>query len=197
MNQTSSKQFAVIAGLVCVLALISFLLFYYGRQHKVIIDNRTVELPDGQSFRSLPGALVAVNHETLSTEEVTDIGASPAARPLISFKFWPSPDQSVAKAVEMMPRERIMVKVLGPSFNLKAEVRDKWDEPEKTIDVNIHLGTRRDGMVRLVKLAGDLPEPLEDFPNDSIRRPSEADEAEPSGDSEGAPPMETPALGDM
>jgi hypothetical protein len=183
---SASKQYLTAAGLVCALALISFLLFHYGRQHKVIIDNRAVETADGQSFRALPGALVAVGHETLGA--AGEDAPPPSAPPLISFRFWPPPDQSLAKAVEMMPRERIMVKVLGPSFNLKAEVRDKFGEPEKTMDVDIKLGARRDAMVRLVKLANDLPGALEDFPNDSLPRAGEEPADQPPSSGEDAPP---------
>ncbi len=184
-----TKQYTVIAGLVAALALISFLLFYYGRQHKVVIDNRTVETPDGQSFRALPGARVGVEVADLERGQTPP----PQAPPLISFRFWPLPDQSVGQAVEMTPRERIMVKVIGPSFNLKADVFNNMGETTESLDVNIHLGTKRDAMVRLVKLANDLPDHLEEFPNDS--RPAAADDPPPPAGGEG-PMTEAPALGD-
>jgi len=193
---SSKRQTMVVAGLICVLALISFLLFYYGRQHKVIIDNRAVETADGQNFRSLASALVAVNHETLSRDEVLATAIPPSQRAMISFKFWPSNDQSIAKAVEMMPRERILVKVIGPRFNLKSEAFDRAGESQGVVDMEIRLGTRRDAMVRLVKLHNNLDGYLEEFPDDTInRRAASEDKAEevPAGDDV----LGLPSMGDM
>ncbi|MDL2226593.1 hypothetical protein LJB86_02925 [Deltaproteobacteria bacterium OttesenSCG-928-M10] len=186
MNENSSrqKQMAVIAGLVIFLSLAAWLLFYYGRQHRVIIDNRSVELEDGQSFRSLDGALVAIDHPALDREAVLPGGLPPDKRPVLSFKFWPGPDDSIVRAVELMPRERIMVKVVGPGFNLKAEVYDKMGDSVGTIDTDIHLGARRNAMVRLVKLHRNLPDVLEEYPNQAVRQPS-AEEPVPAGGSEG------------
>ncbi|MDR2946558.1 MAG: hypothetical protein LBV79_07435 [Candidatus Adiutrix sp.] len=193
-EQTTSakRQTLVVAGLICVLTLVSFLLFYYGRQHKVIIDNRSVETADGQSYRSLAGALVAVNHDSLSRDEVSATAVPPAQRPVISFKFWPSPDQSTAKAVEMMPRERIQVKVVGPKFNLKAEAFDNMGDSLGVMDVDVKVGARRDAMVRLVKIHKNLPGYLEEFPNDTINRQPTDEEQPPTGDE-----MAIPSMGDM
>ena len=193
---SNRRQTIVVAGLICVLALMSFLLFYYGRQHKVIIDNRAVETADGQNFRSLAGALVAVNHDTLSRDEVSATAVPPSQRPVISFKFWPSNDQSIAKAVEMMPRERILVKVIGPRFNLKSEAFDRMGESQGVVDVDIDLGVRRDAMVRLVKLHNNLRDYLEEFPDDTInRRAASEDQTEevPAGDDG----VSLPSMGDM
>lgn len=189
MNPVSPmKRYVVVGSLIALLVLISCLLFYYGRQHKVVIDNRGVEQADGQSLRALAGARVGVDMASLDDEK-----APPSAPPTLSFRFWPLPDQSVGTAVEMMPRERIMVKVVGPAFNLKANVLNNMGEVTKTIDTDIELGVKRDAMVRLVKLAGDLPGHLEEFPNDS--RP-----APPADDEEGEAPAGgegLPGLGEM
>lgn len=162
------KQITAIFLLVCVLTVISFLLFYYGRQHKIIIDNRTVELEDGRSFRSLSSALVGVNQKSLSRDGVA--GPTPAQKPAISFKFWPTADESTKKAVEMMPRERIMVKTLGPRFNLKFEAYDRMGESLGLKEVDIQLGSRKDAMIRLVKIQNDLPDYVEEYPNQARER---------------------------
>lgn len=175
-----TRQYAVITGVVAVLCLISFLLLYYGRQHKVIIDNRSVELADGQSFRSLPGALVAINRPLPQEGEEEAAAAVPAeapAMPLLTVKFRPAPDESTLKAADMLPRERIMVQTVGPSLKLAVAVRNKDDEVEKTIETTIHLGLKRDAMVRLVKLARGLDGVVEDFPNDARPKEAEPDEA--------------------
>lgn len=195
MNPSPMKRYVAISGLVLALALISCLLFYYGRQHRVVIDNRTVEMPDGQSFRALPGARVGVEAASLEDAEAAPPAAAP---PMLSFRFWPKPDQSLGQVVEMLPRERIMVKVIGPGFNLKANVLNNMGETEKSMDVDIHLGARRDAMVRLVKLAKDLPDTVEEFPNDSRPVPP-ADDEVPAVDGEGLPGGDegAPGLGDM
>jgi hypothetical protein len=194
---SNKRQTIVVTGLICVLALISFLLFYYGRQHKVIIDNRAVETVDGRNYRSLASALVAVNHETLSRDEVSATAVPPSQRPVISFKFWPSGDQSIAKAVEMMPRERILVKVIGPSFNLKSEAFDRMGESQGVMDVDIHLGTRRDAMVRLVKLHNNMSDYLEEFPDDTINRRAENEEKVEEAPAGGDDLLNMPSMGDM
>lgn len=194
MNESgvgATRRVLAVAALCLVLAAICVLLFYYGRQHKVIIDNRSVELADGQTFRALAGARVAVNHQTLDPDEISASAVPPSARPLVSFKFWPSPDPSIAHVAEMMPRERILVKVLGPSFNLKFEALDNAGESLGAKEETVHLGFRRDAMVRLVKLHRDLPDFLEPYPDDTIGRRPPPDETPPA-EPEGAPP----SLGD-
>lgn len=188
------RQTIVVSTLVLFLAVVSFLLFYYGRQHKVVIDNRSVETADGRNYRSLAGALVAVNHQTLSRDEVSETSAPAAERAWLSFKFWPTPDYSIAKAVEMMPRERILVKILGPGFNLKTEAFDKMGESLGTQDLTVHLGTRRNAMVRLVKLYNDMPDYLEEFPDDSMGSRPAPEEAAPPQTEGDAPPA--PIFGD-
>jgi hypothetical protein len=177
------KQALVLAGLVILLTVISFLLFYYGRQHRIILDNRSVEL-GGQNYRALAGVLVAVNHPTLDRDSTLAAAASPGRGVSLSFNFWPKADFSIIKAVEMMPRERILVKVVGPKFNLKAEVYDRAGESLGTIDTDIHLGTRRNAMIRLVKLHNDLPEVMEDYPEQATRPPADEEPA-PAGGGEG------------
>lgn len=187
MSQSGTKrrQIIVVTGLVVLLALASFLLFYYGRQHRVILDNRSVEL-DGQNHRALAGVLVAVGHPTLDREaSLAPLGSANKGVSL-SFNFWPKADFSTVKAVEMMPRERILVKVVGPKFNLKAEVYDRAGESLGTIDTDIHLGTRRNAMIRLVKLYNNLPEVMEEYPDQAARPPAEEEPA-PAGGGEGLP----------
>lgn len=179
MTGMQRKQALVIAGLVILLSAASFLLFYYGRQHRVIIDNRSVEL-EGQNYRALAGALVAVNHPTLDREASLAPAASTDKRVSLSFNFWPRADFSTVKAVEMMPRERILVKVVGPKFNLKAEVYDRSGERLGAIDSDIRLGARRNAMIRLVKLYNKLPEIMEEYPDQTSRPPAD-DEPAPSG----------------
>lgn len=192
---SAQRQYLTVFILICVLSGLSYALYYYGRQHKIIIDNRAMETEDGQNYRSLAGALVAVNHQTLSRDEVTETALPLSQRPWISFMFWPAADPSVAKAVEMMPRERILIKTLGPKFNLKAAVLDKMGETIGTMETDVYLGTRRDGMIRLVKLHNKLPgELVDDYPNDARDRP--APEDPPQTDDPDAMP-ETPSLGDM
>ena len=183
-NSSQKKQIIVVSALVILLSAASFLLFYYGRQHRVILDNRSVELADGQNYRALAGILVAVDHPTLDREAVLSVGVPPAKRPILSFKFWPGPDYSVAKAVEMMPRERIMIKVVGPKFNLKAEAFDRQGDSLGTIDTDIHLGARRNAMIRLVKLFNDLPDMMEEYPAQASPPPAD-DEQVPTGGIEG------------
>lgn len=187
----SRRRQAVVAGaLVLLLAVISFLLFYYGRQHKVVIDNRSAETADGGAYRPLAGALVAVNHRTLNREEISETSPPVAERAWLSFKFWPAPDYSIAQAVEMMPRERILVKVLGPDFNLKAEVFDQTGGSLGVTETEVHLGARRNAMVRLVKLYNGLPGWLEEFPDDSRGSRQEL-AAPPPAEGSDAPPAPT------
>lgn len=183
MKSATQKQVVVVSLIILVLAAASFLLFYYGRQHRVIIDNRAVEIGE-RNYRSLAGVLVAVNHPTLDREAVLYTSPPPDQRPMLSFKFWPSHDFSTIKAVEMLPRERIMVKVVGPKFNLKAEAFDRMGDPVGRIDTDIHLGTKRNAMVRLVKIFNDLPEALEEYPDQALPQPTKEEEV-PTGGSEG------------
>ena len=59
-----------------------------------------------------------------------------------------------ARPIEMMPRERDLVRVIGPSFRLKVEVLDAFgDETEKLIEMDIKLGFTRDIMISMPLLA--------------------------------------------
>jgi hypothetical protein len=182
-SETNRRQILVVTGLVILLSVASFLLFYYGRQHRIILDNRSVDV-DGQNYRALAGVLVAVNHPTLDREASLAAVGSADKGVSLSFNFWPKADFSTIKAVEMMPRERILVKVVGPKFNLKAEVHDRAGESLGTIDADIQLGTRRNAMIRLVKLYNELPEVMEEYPDQTARPPAD-DEPAPTGGSEG------------
>jgi len=45
---------------LCLVALLSVWLFYYGREHKIFIDNKTIQVED-KSFRALKLVRVTVN----------------------------------------------------------------------------------------------------------------------------------------
>lgn len=175
------RRILAIGGLVCVLGLASFLFYYYGRLHKVIIDNRAVETADGQTLRPLASARVAVNKPALDSADVEspaiDAPVAAPVRPLFTSVLWPKPDKSIAETVEMMPRERILVKVLGPSFNLKYEAFDRSGNSLGLKETDVHLGFRDHAMVRLVKLQNGRSDYLDPYPNDSSKFQPAAEEA--------------------
>ncbi|MGL4208118.1 MAG: DUF6672 family protein [Candidatus Adiutrix sp.] len=166
-------SFLAVSMVCLILAAIALALFYYGRQHKVIIDNRGVEISSDERLRPLYGARVAINQ---SPAQGGALAAAPSPSLLgnkgfkLNFRFWPLPDASLAQAVEMMPRERILIKTIGPSFNLKVNVWDQAGEEIDFINKNVRIGTRRDAMVRLVKLAHGHDDFLENFPDETFRR---------------------------
>ena len=75
--------------LVALLAL-GVALFYVGREHRIFLDNKTIEA-DGKTFRAMEQVNVSVN------------GGAP---------------------VELLARDRDVVKTVGPSFSLRVEVLD-------------------------------------------------------------------------
>lgn len=58
------------------------------------------------------------------------------------------------KTVELMPRERDVKKVVGPKFEIKAEVFDDKGEISNTITKTINLCFSKDIMINLPAFAG-------------------------------------------
>ena len=77
-----------------------------------------------------------------------------------------------------------------------AEAFDRLGESQGVMDVDIHLGVRRDAMVRLVKLHNNMSDYLEEFPDDTInRRPEHEDKAEKAP--AGGEAVTMPSMGDI
>ncbi len=58
--------------------------------------------------------------------------------------------------IEFMPRDRDVVKVIGPTFKIRVEVMDEYgEELEKTIDRALKPGFSKDMMLSLPLLAAD------------------------------------------
>ena len=116
------QRLIVIAGLIAL----GFLLFYIGREHRVFLDNKTVN-----EYKALPQINVSING---------------------------------GEVAELMPRDRDMRKVVGPKFELKAELFDDKGEITDTFTRIITVGCRKDIMISLPILAGEsedfiLPSP--------------------------------------
>ncbi|MCL2767745.1 MAG: hypothetical protein FWE49_03345 [Synergistaceae bacterium] len=133
---------------LCFFALLSVLLFYFGREHQVFIDNNTIEV-EGDRFRALRLVRVTVND---------------------------------AKPMELMQRERDLVKVVGPSFRFKVEVMDQFGENvEKVIEKELRPGFAKNLMLSLPLIASDrddyiLPPPVYVPPPPSTREAAAKDE---------------------
>lgn len=88
-----------------------------------------------------------------------------------------------ASPIELMPRDRDLAKVVGPSFRIKVEVMDEFgEEVEKVIERELKPGFKKDLMLSMPLLAADredyiLPPPMVQAP------PPEPDAPEP-GDGE-------------
>lgn len=62
-------------------------------------------------------------------------------------------------AIELLPRDRDVVKVVNPSLSLKIEVMDEFGETvEKVFDLNLKLGFTKDIMLSLPLLASGQAE---------------------------------------
>jgi hypothetical protein len=147
-----------VAALIVVL-LVSVGLFYIGREHKVFLDNKTIEV-EGQSFRALKFVRVTV-----------------ADNP----------------SVELMPRDRDLSKVVGPSFKLKVEVLDEFgEEVEKTIEKELKPGFDKDMMLSMPLLAADRNDYI--LPAPTVQAPPPESDAKPADELaiplEAAPPTE-------
>ena len=120
------RVFQRIASL-CFIAALSVGLFYIGREHQIFLDNKTIEI-EGQNFRALEFVRVTVAPNSTGN----------------------------APPIELMPRDRDLAKVVGPSFYLKVEVMDEFGEDvEKVIEKNLKLGFSKDMMLSMPLLAAD------------------------------------------
>ena len=94
-------------------------------------------------------------------------------------------------SIELMPRDRDLVKIVGPSFKLKVEVMDEFGEDvEKTYDLTLTPGFAKDMMLCMPLLAADRVDYI--LPPPTTQAASEPDEA-PSATPEGLPllPLES------
>lgn len=103
-------------------------LFYVGREHQVLLDNKAIEL-EGTTFKALQEVRVSVN------------GAEP---------------------VELYPRDRDMVKVVGPAFSLRVEIEDPGSDVE-LVEREVRVGFGKDLMLSFPLMAASrdfiLPPP--------------------------------------
>lgn len=78
-------------------------------------------------------------------------------RPLNEHKALEQVNVSInnSDTVELMPRDRDVRKIVGPEFNLKAEIFDENGEITSTINKVIHVDFSKDIMINLPTLAGD------------------------------------------
>ena len=126
-------------------------LFYVGREHQVLLDNKTIEA-DGKTFRAMEQVNVSVN------------GGDP---------------------VELLARDRDVVKTVGPSFSLRVEVLDSMGgDVERTIELKMTPGFGKDMMLSLPLLAAGREDFLLPPPEVQVSAPSEP---EASGGGEAAP----------
>ena len=95
-----------------------------------------------------------------------------------------------ASPIELMARDRDLVKVVGPSFRFKLEVMDEYgEEVEKVIEKELRLGFAKDVMLSMPLMAADrndyilppptvqAPPPEQDTPapEEELSSPGEAD----------------------
>ena len=93
-------------------------LFYVGREHQVLLDNKTIDL-EGTTFKALQEVRVSVN------------GGEP---------------------VELYPRDRDMVKVVGPTFSLRVEIEDPGSDVE-LVEREVRVGFGKDLMLSFPLMA--------------------------------------------
>ena len=106
------QRLIVVAGLVAL----GFWLFYIGREHRIFLDNKSVN-----DYKALEQVNVSING---------------------------------GEAAELTPRDRDVRKVVGPEFELKAEIFDDKGEITNTITQKIVVGCSKDIMISLPILAG-------------------------------------------
>ena len=106
------QRLIVIAGLVAL----GFWLFYIGREHRIFLDNKTVN-----DYKALEQVNVSINGGEIA---------------------------------ELMPRDRDVRKVVGPEFELKAEIFDDKGGIVNTITRKVIVGCSKDIMISLPVLAG-------------------------------------------
>ncbi|MDR2136813.1 MAG: hypothetical protein LBO68_00870 [Synergistaceae bacterium] len=82
-------------------------------------------------------------------------------------------------SIELMPRDRDLVAVVGPSFRLKVEIMDAFGtKAERVIEKNLSPGFTKDLMLSLPLLASDrddyiLPPPRSQTPPPEPKEPTE------------------------
>ena len=106
------QRLIVVAGLTAL----GFWLFYIGREHRIFLDNKTVN-----DYKALEQVNVSING---------------------------------GEVAELTPRDRDVRKVVGPEFELKAEIFDDKGEITNTITRKIVVGCSKDIMISLPILAG-------------------------------------------
>ena len=132
---------------LCLVAVLSALLFYFGREHQIFLDNRTIEVGE-ENFRALKLVRVTVND---------------------------------AAPVELMPRDRDLVKVVGPSFRFRVEVMDEFgEEVEKVMERELRLGFTKDVMLSMPLMASDRDDWI--LPPPTVRAPSQERDTPASGE---------------
>jgi hypothetical protein len=141
---------------LCLVAALGTWLFYIGREHQIFLDNKSIEA-GGRNFRALPFVRATVEPSSV-----------PNAHP-----------------IELMPRDRDLAKVVGPSFRLKVEVLDEFgEEVEKVIERELKPGFSKDMMLSMPLLAADredyiLPPPTARTSPPEPRQPAPSEEQEP------------------
>ena len=79
-----------------------------------------------------------------------------------------------ASPIELMARDRDLVKVVGPSFSFKLEVMDEYgEEVEKVIEKEFRLDFAKDVMLSMPLMAADRDDYI--LPPPTIQAPSEQD----------------------
>jgi len=130
---------------ICIIVALSALLFYTGRAHQIFLDNKTIEV-EGQSFRALKFVRITIEPNFAKN----------------------------AAPIELMPRDRDLARVKGPSFRLKVEVMDEFgEEVESVIEKDMYLGFTKDIMLSMPLLAEGrddyiLPPPTIAAPADPV-----------------------------
>lgn len=78
--------------------------------------------------------------------------------------------------IEFMPRDRDLVKVVGPVFGIKVEVMDEFGESlEKTIEKELKPGFSKDMMLSLPLLAAEREDYI--LPPPTVQQAAEPEEA--------------------
>ena len=106
--------------------------------------------------------------------------------------------------IELMPRDRDLAKVAGPSFRLKVEVFDEFgEEIEKVIEKELRPGFAKDMMLSMPLLAAEREDYILPPPTGAAPAPEpESSDSEETGmdafsipmeDSSGLSPTENPA----
>ncbi|MCL1941625.1 MAG: hypothetical protein FWG09_06755 [Synergistaceae bacterium] len=86
-----------------------------------------------------------------------------------------------ASPIELMARERDLVKVVGPSFMFRVEVMDEYgEEVEKVIEKELRLGFGKNVMLSMPLLALDRDDYI--LPPPTLQAPPPEQDTPPGGD---------------